>query len=178
MGIRALVLLALLATTAHAEDEPPVRTPARAARVTPPKSAAVANTLSLGTTALGLGLMVSGDDGAVIGGAVVFFVGPTTGHWYAGNGLNAGLGLRVLGTGAMVYGLSQADLFSFGEDEDEDDNGGEAALVGGLALYGVGLLYELVTVSSAVADYNDAHQTAVAPIVLRGGAGLAVGGRF
>jgi hypothetical protein len=168
--LRALGLALLLSTTARADD-PPLRSPAP---VKPDgKSPTIALALSAGTTAAGLGLMFTNNAGAFLGGSALFLVGPSTGHWYAHDGVNLGMGIRLAGVAVVIVGLAQTDL-SFGHDDTGtgDDNGAVATAIGGLALYGIGTAYEIVTAPSAVHAYNDD----LALVPTRNG--LALAGRF
>lgn len=92
-------------------------------------------------------------------------VGPSTGHWYAHDGWNAGMGLRLGGLGGMLLGLSMIDLLSVGGGDDDQEDTGAALFVSGLALYGVGTIYEIVTAPGAAHDFNADQARLVGPHV-------------
>ena len=64
--------------------------------------------MSLGFTAGGLGLAVLADREQIPAlatvGTILFVVGPSTGHTYAGHTWNPGLGARLGGTGMAFLG--------------------------------------------------------------------------
>jgi hypothetical protein len=167
MGIRMLFLVLVLALLLLAP---------RAARAEEDqREPLIALSLSAGITGGGVAMMFSRRDEVRIGGAVLFFAGPTTGHWYAGTWGNGGTVLRMIGTAMGVYGLTQLDLFS---DEDNDDGAGGLIIAGGV-LYIAGGIYEIITAPSAVHDYNRRHAgIALTPLVDDRTTGLAVVGRF
>lgn len=120
-------------------------------------------------------------EGLALTGALGTMIGPSLGHWYARDYLTVGLGVRVLGAGAMLGGAATAfrDLFDF--DGNRDDSGAAVLLVGGLIAYGAGSVYDIATAGSAATRYNaHRHQLAVAPLVnpTSGSYGLALGGQF
>ena len=156
--------------------------PIRAAapvRIGDPKSPDTALGLSLGTTAAGLGLMIAGskiDNGALGGlGAVMFLIGPTTGHTYAGDTFNGGLGIRSAGLLSSVLGLAMAFCFD-GCNQSTQRSVGAVMFYGGALLYIGGSLYEIGTAPSAAHRYNREH--GLDSTVVPTGNGLAVVGTF
>jgi len=164
---------------------PPSLTPIRVAAPAPapigaPKSADAALGLSLGMTAGGLGLMIAGgkwnEPTISTTGTILFLVGPTTGHIYAGHTLNGGLAARAIGVVAGIAGLGL--VLSCFDDCGTDNNSdvGGVLLIGGGLLYVGGGLYEIATAPDAAHRYNREHgfEATVVPT----GNGIALAGRF
>ena len=163
---------------------PPSLTPVRVAAparvpVGSPKSADAALGLSLGVTAGGLGLMIAGgkwNEAALsTTGTILFVVGPTTGHIYAGHTLNGGLAARAIGSLAAIAGLGFVLSCIDGCSNNNGDVGG-VLLIGGGLLYVGGGLYEIATAPEAANRYNREHgfEATVVPT----GNGIALAGRF
>lgn len=180
------VIVGCLHVDAHLQlGGPPSVTPPSPIRAAAPvrigdsKSPDTALALSLGTTAVGLGLMIEGSkiDNGVLGGlgAVMFFVGPTTGHMYAGDTFNGGLGIRSAGLLSTVLGLAMAFCFD-GCNQGTQQSVGGAMFYGGALLYIGGSLYEIGTAPSAAHRYNREH--GLDSTVVPTGNGLAVVGTF
>lgn len=164
---------------------PPSMTPVRVIAPAPapvgsPKSPDAALGLSLGMTAGGLGLMIAGakwnEPTISTTGTIVFLVGPTTGHIYAGHTLNGGLAARAIGVLAGIAGLGL--VLSCIDECGNNDNGdmGGVLLIGGGLLYVGGGLYEIATAPEAAHRYNREHgfEATVVPT----GNGVALVGRF
>jgi hypothetical protein len=134
---------------------------ARAEPAPEPKDPATAEWMS-GVPALLGGLLIaeglrsrddSGAGAALIGGAVLT-IGPSAGHWYAGETFTAGMGLRLVGDALIFYG-AQRDISC-----NCDNSGGPIAL-GGLALLMFGAGYDVATAGGAVDTWNHAHASHV-----------------
>lgn len=172
MGFRALVVLALLARIAAAETPAPEPVELRSPKI--------ALMLSLGTTlAAGIPLAAGArnDNQALLGtAAAMFVVGPSVGHWYAGEWINGGFVTRVVGAGLAAWGAAQTDVL--GTDGDSDD--GEGLIVLGALVYVGGGIYEIATAPRAAREYNRANQPTVmiAPLVRENTGGLALAGQF
>ena len=182
------LLFVVLFATSTVYADPPAARGSDAAAVTSPEDSAkdpdTALGLSLGMTAGGLGLMLLGGELrepiSLVTGAAVFLVGPTIGHAYAEDTLNAGLGVRGVGAVAAVGGLRLMvdDCPVLHELPCPGTRGdiGTALLIGGGLLYFFGSLYEIDTASSAARRYNREHgfKATVVPTTN----GVALVGRF
>jgi hypothetical protein len=156
------------------------------ARDSDERSPVGAGVLSAGTTLGGALALVagvrSGDRTEEALGAVAFAVGPTVGHWYAGERWSSGLGLRLGGAVAGAAGVGIA-LTCTSDARDSSCSVGNDLMLAGAALYVVGAVYEIATAPGAAHDHNlrvrDATFT-VAPLASRDGAvpGLVLAGRF
>ncbi len=144
----------------------------------------VAIGLSLGTTAAG-GLLVYAaidrlhDNGwraatGVLGGLAIA-VGPTVGHTYAGRTWNPGLATRLVtvATG-FVGGMMVLSCLEGCSSRATYDIGG-AVFIGSAIVYGGATLYEIL---SAGETRRPVSHSTVTFTPLRGGGGLALGGRF
>ena len=179
LGVCGLVLVAAVAGQVHA-DPVDTKTPPSGE----PKSPALALVWSAGLTALGGAIFVGGlaNDNEAAGvflGTPILVIGPAIGRGYAGGSIFPGLLIRgVSGAGAMIVLkgniLQCTDECEPGEDPRYLD--GDARIV----------FYTLATVMIASAVYDtvraplDArdHNRALAPALMPGGAGLALGGQF
>lgn len=97
-------------------------------------------------------------------------LGPSVGHWYAGQTLTAGLLMRVGAIGGLV-GLAV-------NDPHLDHVGTVFGIVGAVALFETGFVWDLVTLPRAVRRFNRRHTVALTPITGNSGTGLALAGRF
>jgi hypothetical protein len=177
--MRLRTTLAALALTAGAAHAAPADD----------KSPATAMLLSLGSTAAGIAVTaVSADENSDVGVAIglgVTVLGPSTGHWYAGEPATIGLAARVLGAGAFLYGAANLQLLcGLGGDRTRctgDDSAPTFLAVGGALVLG-GAIYDVATAPGAVARANDARRVSLAPTVVRGAShlapGLALAGSF
>lgn len=140
------------------------------------RSPTTAVLMSLGTTAVGYGLVIGASNPTLVAtGAVMALVGPTTGHFYAGDYWNAGLGCRLLGIGATFVG--GVTIFA----SEGDSTAGGALVVGGGLLYLGGAVYEIATAGRAARAYNReaaVNSLKVAPMVSHQTTGLSLVGRF
>src|SRR4051812_33236277 len=164
---------------------PPSLTPVIQAPPPPPppsgseKSATTAVLLSLGMTVGGFAVAEVGANNQIptlsTVGSIMFMVGPTTGHIYAGHTWNGGLAARLIGVGAGFIGLL---LIVPCIEGCSDGNGtaGAVFLVGGALTYAGGGIYEIATAGEAAHRYNREHgfEAAVVPTAN----GVALAGRF
>ncbi len=150
------------------------------------KSGGVALGLSIGFTAGGIALLATGNETMALVGFGAFVAGPSTGHWYAHEAWNTGMGIRLAGVGMFIVGLTQVDL-SFGsghddvEEEEKDETLGGLLIVGGLAAYVVGGIYEIFTAPRAAERYNEDRRNLNLGVTLVGRdqtPGLALTGTF
>ncbi len=176
----ALFLLALATGGAHADA------PARPEESR--KSPAVALAWSAGLTAAGgaivLGGVATDEDawGLVLGVPVLFFA-PAFGRGYAGGNIVPGLLIRGA-TGLVALHvikeniLQCTDACAPGEDPTRLEGEPKAVVytLGGIFL--ASAIYDVVRAPLDAREFNRAHGFAVAPTVMPGGAGLALGGSF
>ena len=152
-----------------------------------PKRPGVALGLSLGTTLGGLALATAGfwrvdnnspgGTGMALGGVVVALVGPTTGHIYAGRVRNWGLAVRAAGVVVLVAGLSR--FVNCGDARSCDgDSRGVGVFFGGLALTGVGTIYEIALAPGAARRWNARFTVTPVPTPSGSFPGVALAGRF
>ena len=190
MPLRTLACVAMLAVAAPAfaqapgEVEPIAPAPAAA-----PKNPSTALALSLGFTAAGTAMLLLGSsshssttEGLGFG---LMYLGPATGHWYAGEVGGTGLALRALG----ALGASTAVIIAVGDDgcDDEQPCSDHGALITGLLIASAGAwigstIYDIATAPTSARSWNRAHGVAFGPtaMVSRGRSvpGVAVGLRF
>lgn len=157
------------------------------------KSPATALNLALLGTGTGFGMMVAGGrwklDGLSLAGFAVTLIGPSAGHFYAGeNGRGlAHTGLRVSAVAAILVGA----VWGLGDclgDTDEDtcdlSPGATAAIAGGVVVGLGSMVYSLYDAPRAARRHNArARQLYVVPAPMAGtgqssGFGLQLGGRF
>jgi hypothetical protein len=174
--MRGAIVLGLLLVASTATAQAPGET-----QPMPPKKSVVNAylvTVAAMSTPMAIGMLISGDSdegtradvGGMIATAGAVF-GPTAGQWYAGRVWTPGLTLRIAAAGvvgAMVLREHQEPLEL-------------GTIVIGLttvgALWGTGMVWDLVTLPSTVRRYNREHAVVVAPLV-GNTTGLAVGGTF
>jgi hypothetical protein len=151
------------------------------------KSPGTALVLSAGGTMLSLAVTATGlanHNGAVtVAGALSSLVTPSAGEFYAGKGVTAGLGLRLLGTGVAFAGVAEALKCDFRSNCDRDPRLAGALLTAGGVSYASGILLDIVLAGSAADDFNRKHDLHVAPVVSRTATsgqtvGLGVTGSF
>jgi len=187
--------------SANARDEPDVAGPSAPAVSTAGaaverRSPELATAGALLTTAAGWGLLFHGAFGGgggaeVLAGLPMILVGPSVGHFYAGE-VKHGLVTSGLRTGAFVVGGLGAIVFlaahSFPgavlvEQDQGRDAGALAVVAGGLVVVGGISLYDLWDAHHAVERHNERAVQArarfvVAPLVSGRELGLVLGGRF
>jgi len=180
MKTAALALTSLVATTSLASAAP---------QDTATKSEDTATTLSLVGGLVSVGALAGGlasEDGTVfLLGLGLSMTAPAWGHYYAEDNWTAGTGMRFAGAGAATIGISMALADAFNEDE-RDTNRGETGgilVLGGLGLYGAGIIHDIATADDAARAYNNEHQLQAAPLAIKDSAGnttpgFAVAGRF
>jgi hypothetical protein len=160
--VRAALIIAIaLAVTGSA---------ARADEPAPHKSRRTAIALSIGVTLGGIGLDALGvatDEPIVAGiGGLAGALGPTTGHWYAGESFTTGLGIRLAGSAVGSIGIiGVMDCFF----QCKPDPIYMDLVYLGTAAWVAGAVYDIATAGDAADDYNHAHERAVivAPTAMR-----------
>lgn len=104
-------------------------------------------------------------------GIAGLLLGPSAGHWYAGEGVTTGLALRLTAAAGFA-GIAIGDPHM---------NQLGVWIVGGMTCVGVyetGVIWDLVTLPRSVRRYNREHQLQLAPMAMSGGSGLSVAGTF
>ena len=143
--------------------------------------------LSLGGTAASVAMIASGEhnhsnggDSLVTIGVLSTLVTPSFGHWYAGDYLTAGMGIRAASAASMLVGVGQ--IVSCEGTDHSCDNSAGFFIIGGLIGYGAGALYDIATAPRAARRYNAEHRTFVMPTVLNPPSGpvmgVGIGGSF
>lgn len=199
MRTAALAALVLAATATTAAAQAPGQTPvldddeptAPVARPVHEKSPELATALSIGTTGLGYLMMAKADGNGDVAmtGALLAMFGPSTGQWYAGKVGGAGIGMRAISLGIMIYGvahMSVADCFdcSIGRDTENEAARGRDYLIAGAALWVGSTIYDFVQAYRETDHYNQRQRALVMPTVLTAPAsnaatpGFAVAMRF
>ncbi len=177
--MRALILttaiLVLGAATAHAQPGMtpvvpvmPLQQPAQPAAEDPTpsntvdyKSPATATMLSIGGTVLpvvALAAMTADDRTPSVGlagtVAMIGFFGPSFGHWYSGDYVTPGLGLRAGGTVLAIVGFGEAFSCAW---SDTSCTNGMSPLILGLGLYAGGTILDIATAGSSAKRWNTHH---------------------
>jgi hypothetical protein len=147
----------------------------------PAKSATTATLLSLGVTAAGLAMVDVGNREHISGvssvGAILFFIGPTSGHTYAGHTWNSGLGMRLVGMGSVfVGGMFLLSCIDGCDENNSLVDAGFGLALGGAVLYAFGGIYEISTAGEEAHRYN--HEHGIEATLVPTGRGLAIAGRF
>ncbi|HEX7841934.1 MAG TPA: hypothetical protein VF469_30900 [Kofleriaceae bacterium] len=168
-----VAVLSALTFTAHlasADDAPPE-----------PKSRDTATLLSVGGTALSIGLVVAGasaKNGTLAGaGLLSSLVTPSAGEIYAGQPYTWGMGIRLVSAASAVAGLREAFKCDWAGDTCHHDPAlaTDLLVAGGLG-YATGIIYDIATAGSAVDEYNRKLNLHVAPTMMRtASSGPAVG---
>lgn len=174
-----VVALAVTCTIAHADDGAPT-----------PKSETTAFELSLGGTAASAALVIAGADlhngDVVLFGLASSLVTPSLGQWYSGQPLTTGMAVRTASGIATVVGLAGVLSCSneFSDTPKSCGDGPALLLLGGLAGYAGGTIYDIATAGRAAREYNDSHfRVRVSPTVMRTPSGnstmgVGIGGAF
>lgn len=192
LAAAAALLLAPAIAAAQPAVTAPVAAPLPAAEAPAPAdeyNPSTALALSLGVTAAGYAtaaLVAETDDrdtSVALGWAAAAGIGlgPTAGHWYQGDVVTRGLGLRAAGTVAFIYGLSEADLFCSNDCGDQTLSG--TMMIGGLLAFGAGTIDDIVMAPIKARRKNEknraaAFQLSVAPRITGKDAGIVLAGRF
>jgi hypothetical protein len=184
IAIATAALLIALASSAIAQPSmsPPQPAVPAPQLVDPPLSEQFALGLSLGLTAGSWALVVGSvyatvpeaPPASLFGlGLLGTYLAPSTGHWYAGSFLTRGLVIRSVGAVAAFSGFVKAISC-----ETCDENNVLLLFWGGLALYAVGTIDDIVTAPGRVRRKNRALGYTIAPVVTPSSTGVMLGGRF
>jgi hypothetical protein len=196
----ALVMLAVLVVHAGRAAAQPGNTAPGAWQTPPPpttvsgpvpgeKSPSLALTLSLGGTVASYVLVVAGgevqNEGLSSVGTLGFYLAPSFGHWYAGNGWTDGMTMRLAGTGAALVGVMiiLGDCGSEG-DENCDSSPGAILAIGGAVLIVGGGVYDIATAPGEARKYNArlreraARGWAITPVISRDRAAFTLSTSF
>lgn len=184
-----LLVLAGLARAAAAEPCPCAPPPPQALTEARDggRDPAAATVLALGGATVSIvGLAVALDErntAGVVAGIASAALLPSAGHWYGGTLVTPGMGLRLVGAAVTTYGvlhlISAERAAEYDDNPPPHDHLGAIALVG-VATWGTGVVYDLVTAHRAVRRWNARHATQLQPTVLRtaGGYGVGLTARF
>jgi hypothetical protein len=185
----AVVTAAILASSSIASAQPPGLTtpsmpaldarPLMAKPLRAPKQRGTAIALSLaGTLApvvvLGMAADAADPIGLVMVAGISAILLPSAGHWYAGNYLTIGTGIRLLG--GVIGTIALSALVR----ADEVGNLEDAFWLGTLGV-GIGAVYDIATAGSAVDSWNREHAESITPTAMMigtSGYGVGVAGRF
>lgn len=203
--MRLAVAAAVLLASAPAFAGPPSRTPP-IDYATPPapqvKSESTATILAIGATLSGFALMSAGaergNDHVIVGGMALVLVGPSAGHFYAGE-TGHGVKMSLLRTGgALVLGMGlvaslstesisgapcpveSATCTNKPTSSHDDDRTAERMMWLGGGVLVAATLYDLWDAHNAARRTNEKAQRAftIAPMLTNGGGGFSLGGAF
>jgi len=167
--MRHAVLIVLLSTRIASAQSPGETPP-----VAEEKSALTAYFISVAATSgpLVVGAILDPDGDNTRGGGMIAaagaIIGPTAGHWYAGRTWTPGLTLRIAAAG-IVGGMVIRE-----QQEPLELGTVVVGLTATAALWGTGVIWDLVTLPRSVRRYNREHALVIAPTTN----GVAVAGRF
>lgn len=176
-----VVALSALTFTAHAasaDDHPPE-----------PKSPGTAVALSVGGTALSIGLTAAGAGSGNLplfgAGLLSSMLTPAAGELYAtGSPFTWGTGIRALSAVTVIAGVGEA-IKCIGDRGTCQANPqlADALLITGALGYASGILYDIATAGTAADEYNQRFHLHVAPTVVRTpssgpAVGVGIGGSF
>jgi hypothetical protein len=172
--IVAALLVAAASSTARAE------TPA-------PKDPTTATLTSVGATLLpvvvGAAIVENQDTAGAVLISAGLILGPSAGHWYAGEGGWVGLSIRGAAVGAMVLVANDAAGCYIGDGGEEGKNCklAQTVFMVGLGAFAGGVIYDWVTAGDSARRANT-RTIAIAPTVISGprsaGSGLAFAAKF
>lgn len=175
--MRSLIVSIVLLVSSVAAAQPGLTAPVAAtAKPTGPKQQGNGYLLSaLGSVApvLILAAFTGGDadsaaNGVMLAGAAAILT-PSAGHWYAGKFATTGMGIRLISGGVATLGLVLAT-----QSDEAISNTHAHLILGGMIGVGIGAVWDMATVGSAVDDWNLKHAQ-VAPTVMKTGDGYGVG---
>ncbi len=167
--LRALVISAVIGASRLGSAQPSAPPPPAPA----PKSPALALALSIGLPAVAVATvwLSDGPEFRARGtaktawhavwwtSAGAFLAGPTLGSIYAGNPWNLGLQLRLAGAGICIAAVMEQP------DGGNGPTGWDLVFLGGLAVYGSGMIAETATAQLAIARRNRRHREAQISVV-------------
>jgi hypothetical protein len=135
--------------------------------------------ISIGATAASWAMLLGGasahSETAAGLGMIGTFLAPSAGHWYSGAVLTRGMGIRAIGAATTFLGVATA----IGCDDGCNDDKAALLLIGGLLVYAAGTLDDIITAPLWVREHNRSLESlALAPMVARQSAGIALAGRF
>jgi hypothetical protein len=189
----ALLAVAVVAAPALAAAQPGLSEPRphpgpTVADDSDDRSPGLALSLSLLGTAAGYATLIAAgeteSDGLTLLGLGGIVIGPSLGHFYAGEvgrGITHSL-IRVGAGGVIMAGAVVMFSDCWGSDEECDGSAGPALMIGGLVLGGASTLYSIIDSPAAASRHNQARRRrfALTPTPLQGpdrsiGYGVALG---
>ena len=183
--MRIAVLVVLVFATSIASAEPPSLTPLTQPR---PHADKKDRNVAIALSVLGTGVapiaavagVRSNSGGGLLLGVSGMMLLPSVGHWYAGEALTTGLGIRMAGLALMsivvMRAVSCEDECSSGDDRTIETLG-----YASLGLLATGAIWDIATAGTAVDDWNRAHGVSVTPTAMKlhgGGYAFGLSGRF
>ena len=126
-------------------------------------------------------------DALALAGAAGLLLAPSAGHWYSGQLMTRGLGLRLGGvavtSGAILLAMGDSCVpLCDGQTSDLDGDDSMLVVIGlaGAGLFAAGVIHDIVTADDAARDYNNeqARRVTIAPTAGRDQMGVAVIGSF
>jgi len=176
MRILALaIIFSASAARAQAPGETEAREPARKSLLSAYLVSVGATSIPIAVGALAAGDREEGPRAAAFGmiGCAALVFGPSAGHWYVGQVVTPGLVMRLGAAGGVV-----AVAVAYPHDEGPLIVG----LMGAVALWETGVIWDAVTLPRAVRRYNKRHELQIAPLVSSASqgpvTGFAIGGEF
>ncbi len=165
----------VVASAGVANAGPPASEPAGAGAVDErdPESA---TTVALGGALVPIAMTLVGldrdNETLIVSGLAAGIVTPAVGHFYGGKYLTYGMAARAAGLALMVEGW-QRFHFVFCDDSCGSQTSARVMLLGGLASYLGGTIYDVATTSRSVREHN--RRVTVSPNVLSTQSGPAYG---
>src|SRR4051812_35810841 len=113
---------------------------------------------------------------------VLMVLGPSAGHWYAGEIGTTGLAVRAGSAAVLTAGM--VGLYNCAQIDANCGRGGDYAVVGAITIGGIGLIFgtilDVFDAGEAAHRWNRAHgiEPILAPMVTSSGGGLSLAGQF
>jgi pimeloyl-ACP methyl ester carboxylesterase len=186
-------LLLLVASVSLAQAQPGTTAPTSVTAPTPSgsrKTPATAMALSIGTTLAGTAAILAsdGNETVILLGAGAMYVGPSTGHWYAGRVGTIGLVSRAAGA-VLIYkgfglldqqgydclGYTDAECREAEARWDREAKRGGVMFYSGLALWIGSSVFDVVMAGHAANAWNREHNLVVTPTMMPAAGGRAPG---
>lgn len=146
------------------------------------KSPTLATVASVGATVGAIGLAIrSGEETGLYLASAGLLLGPSVGHWYAGDAAVPGLVLRGAGFGLMALTVASAFDCRIDDSHSPSCSAATAGFVVGFGVMVVGVLYDFGTAGDSARRAN-LRTVKLAPAMVAGphsqGAGLGLTTRF
>jgi hypothetical protein len=109
------------------------------------------------------------DEKGVLLASATAVLTPSAGHWYAGRFFTTGMGIRLASGTVATLGLVMMI-----QNDEAIISSHKSIFIGGVIGVGIGAIWDIATVGSAVDDWNAKHAQ-VAPAVMKTGDGYGIG---